>query len=168
MSTARNLRIVFGLVVAPGAPLSARADNHWTAFGATGSMDETALNPVSFTKSVVGLSRATGVTSTVIAYWNVENVNAPDDPTWDTLSLTNYDNSTTNKIYVFLMQMDRTNGATTTVASLISTDSASTKWDTTSFTHTFDFSLYTYYIYAYIYGSSSASQPIIKAVTVRD
>jgi hypothetical protein len=168
MSKERIVRIVLGALLALGVPLMAQADEAWTAVGQTGSMDDNALNPVNFTKSTSGLYRATGVTSTIAVWWNVENVNAPDVPTWGTLSLLNYDNSAGNTIHVELIQVDRTNGTLTTIAGLISSDSASTKYDTVSFYNTWDFARYSYFIYGYIYGTDATSQPVIKAVTVRD
>ncbi|MFB3908836.1 MAG: hypothetical protein ACE15D_10575 [Candidatus Eisenbacteria bacterium] len=168
MSSARKLMTVLGLILALGAPALTFADTNWTAHGATGSLDESNIDPNDFTKSTGGLARLSTFTGTLIAYWTVENVDAPNTPTWDTLSLLNYDNSTSDTIRAYLYRMDRTTGNVNLVSYVSSTNSSSTKYDTATFTHSWDFDRYTYFIYAYISGSDTSAQPIIRALTVRD
>ncbi len=165
MSTLRFWRIVLGLAsLGFFLPLAANADDDWTSIGSAGTMDETEFGPVTFTMSAASLARAAGVTASVEARFNVVNIKASSTPYWNTLEMGNFDNSTTNSVSASLIKVRRCTGTTQTLCTVTSTESPSSKCEKCTFSESFDFTNYAYYIYVVLSGAGTSPQPILRTL----
>lgn len=162
----RNARriIVSVAALAVMLPIAAMADDSWTSVGSAGVMDETEYNPVTFTMSSGSLSRAAGVTATVEARYNVTNIKAPNTPSWNTLEMGNFDNSTTNQVTAQLIRVNRCTGTSQTLCSVTSTNSASSKCETCTFVEAWNFDSFAYYIYVTLSGQGTNPQPALRTL----